>query len=231
MNPKSKDRDDQKFDKPYYLAFGGAIVFWVIVGLVVALVMCMVSNKAEAGESFVGHSLAKAHTKTQWVPFDGTVDFRQASENIYALSVGHRFSPSRHLDVSAAVTLFSPFTQSMIGHDSGGRVDNRYVTTNTAVVGLTLEPKMGPVFMRYGAGLGLFYQDLRYQRSGEFRRKKEFQTGMVGITGVGFRSGRWSASYDLYTNIVFRNSDLGGFNQRRERRHVSAITLNYDWRF
>ncbi len=45
----NKGRDDQKFDEPYYLAFGGAIVFWVIVALVIALVTCLASNKAQAG--------------------------------------------------------------------------------------------------------------------------------------------------------------------------------------
>ena len=206
---------------------------WVtgfLVGLILLLsAMLVLCNTAHATE--VGFSVARVHTKTQWVPIGGTVDFREAGDKIQAVSLSQRRRLIDWMDGRASITLFSPFSQNMIGRDASGQPDQRHVTTQAAVIGLTVEPHVGPFYVRYGTGLGLFDQRLRYLRDGIYRSKNEFQTGMVGITGVGFRSGGWSVGYDKYTDMVFRNSDLGGFNQRRERRHVELYTISYERRF
>ena len=211
--------------------------FWHYVAAILAMAVMLVSamlyfcKTAHAGNFDIGVSAAHVHTKTQWVPFDGTVDFREASDKISAVSISQKNKLNDWLDWRGSVTLFSPFSQNMIGHDSSGQQDSRYVTTQTAVIGITVEPHAGPFYLRYGVGLGLFDQNLRYFRDGDYHKKSEFQTGMVGISGIGVRAHGWSFSYDRYTDMVFRNSDLGGFNQRRERRHVELYTVSYEWMF
>ena len=218
-----------KLESCRFFSFG---VTGLLVGLILLLsAMLYFCKTAHAGGFEVGLSAAHVHTKTQWTPIGGTVDFRTADNRINAVSISRKNKLTDWLDWRGSVTLFSPFSQNMIGHDSAGLPDQRYVTTQAAVIGLTIEPKIGPIYFRYGAGLGLFDQNLRYFRDGDYHQKSEFQTGMVGISGVGFRSGGWSIGFDRYTDMVFRNSDLGGFNQRRERRHVEMYTIGYEWRF
>ncbi len=203
----------------------GIVILCVVIMLLSA--MLYFCKTASASDWSVGYSSARVHTKTQWVPFGGTVDFREASNHISAVSLSRKNAVNGWLDYRLSTTLFSTFSQSMIGHDASGAVDNRWVTTQAAVIGLTVEPHVGPFYVRYGTGLGLFDQRLRYLRDGAYQAKNEFQTGMVGITGLGVRRGGWSVSYDKYTDLVFRNSDLGGFNQRRERRHAELYTVSY----
>ena len=94
----NRDRDDQKFDKPYYLAFGGAIVFWVIVALVVALVMCLTS-KAEAGGLLeVGRTEYKMPpNRLWWQDVDGYQINKDLTDSY--IRVGYEFPVNKNLGV------------------------------------------------------------------------------------------------------------------------------------
>ncbi len=192
----------------------------------IAAALLVLVESATAGESFLGYSPVNVHTKTQWVPIGGTVDFRAASGHLSAFHAGRGHKISEKFDGMATLTVFSPFHQVMTGRDATGAIDRRSVETTAVVVSYTIRPRLGPVFVNYGAGVGVFDQQFNYVRGAVGGEHREISTGMVGIYGIGYRHGKWSVSYDRYADLVFRNSDLGGYNQRRERRHAHALTVS-----